>query len=306
MAERDEKLAILNGLAGNYAATLSPETAKMWLFLLRQYTTAQTQEAALALIRRYGTDAVPYRTMPAFALMQKELDRVTGAVRGEENVRLQARAEWGKLLADIARCGAYREPDLHPVTAYCVRSFGGWGQVCRWRTEELCWRERDFLQLWEQSCDKEELLALGCAAVRCLDAPQGAGGAEVRTLLARAAARTALPSLRTIESAAETTRLPARKAGPGALSPEAGSGGAAPEAWRGGYAPETGRGGYAPETGLSSELKAQRDALMASRARRCGGQGASCRETGGAATGATPTKAATSRAAQGQETKGEA
>ena len=267
MADRDEKLAILNGLAGNYAATLSPETAKMWLFLLRQYTTAQTQEAALALIRRYGTDAVPYRTMPPFARMQKELDRVTGAVRGEENVRLQARAEWGKLLADIARCGAYREPDMHPATAYCVRSFGGWGQVCRWRMEELCWRERDFLQLWEQSCDKEELLALGGEAVRGLDAPQGRE--NMRKLLARAAQAT-LPPLRT--------------------APETGRGTPVSDAGRGTPVSEAERGR------LSPALKAQRDALLAARAQRAGKSGAP--DQGQVARSV--------QSAQGQATKGEA
>ena len=38
--EREEKLAVLSGLAGNYAAALSPETAKMWLFLLKDYDVA--------------------------------------------------------------------------------------------------------------------------------------------------------------------------------------------------------------------------------------------------------------------------
>lgn len=170
---RDEKLAILNGLAGNYAATLSPETAKMWLFLLKDYSVQQTQAAALSVIRKHGTEAVPYKTMPPFALMQKELDALTGAVRGEEGLKLKARAEWGKLLAMIESYGSYREPDMNRTTAYCVRSFGGWAQVCRWKMEELPFRERDFIQLWEQSHDKEEFLTLGCEGVKMLEAPEG-------------------------------------------------------------------------------------------------------------------------------------
>ena len=166
---RDEKLAILNGLAGNYAATLSPETAKMWLFLLKDYSVQQTQAAALSVIRKHGTEAVPYKTMPPFALMQKELDALTGAVRGEEGLKLKARAEWGKLLAMIERYGSYREPDMNRTTAYCVRSLGGWAQVCRWKMEELPFRERDFIQLWEQSHDKEDFLAIGCDGVQMLE-----------------------------------------------------------------------------------------------------------------------------------------
>lgn len=170
---RDEKLAILNGLAGNYAATLSPETAKMWLFLLKDYSVQQTQAAALSVIRKHGTEAVPYKTMPPFALMQKELDAMTGTVRGEEGLKLKARAEWGKLLAMIESYGSYREPDMNRTTAYCVRSFGGWAQVCRWKMEELPFRERDFIQLWEQCHGKEEFLALGCEAVNRLEATAG-------------------------------------------------------------------------------------------------------------------------------------
>ena len=171
--ERDEKLAVLNGLAGNYAATLSPETAKMWLFLLKDYDVATVQAAALAMIRRYGSETVPYRTMPPFALMQKELDAATGAVRGEENVLLQARAEWTRLLELMKSRGSWREPELDRTTAYCVRSFGGWERVCRWKMEELPWRERDFLQLWQQSRGKEDVLALGGGAVKALEAPGG-------------------------------------------------------------------------------------------------------------------------------------
>lgn len=171
--ERDEKLAVLNGLAGNYAATLSAETAKMWLFLLKDYDVATVQAAALAMIRRYGSETVPYRTMPPFALMQKELDAATGAVRGEENVLLQARAEWTRLLELMKSRGSWREPELDRTTAYCVRSFGGWERVCRWKMEELPWRERDFLQLWQQSRGKEDVLALGGGAVKALEAPGG-------------------------------------------------------------------------------------------------------------------------------------
>lgn len=195
--EREEKLAVLSGLAGNYAATLSPETAKMWLFLLKDYDVATVQTAALGVIRRYGSETVPYRTMPAFALMQRELDAVTGAVRGEDNVQLQARAEWTRLLELMKSRGSWREPELDSVTAYCVRSFGGWERVCRWKLEELPWRERDFLQLWQQSRGKEDVLALGGRAVKALEAPQGRAALSLEDFRARL---TTLPgALRTQE-----------------------------------------------------------------------------------------------------------
>lgn len=159
--ETQEKLAALNGLAGNFAATLVPETARMWLFLLKDYKAARVQAAALTLIRRCGADQVPYRAMPPFALMQKALDEQDGS--GEEGVKLQARAEWGALLEAVRQKGAWREPELEPVTAFVVRLLGGWEQVCRWKMDELPFRERDFMRLWEESYGREELMALPAA-----------------------------------------------------------------------------------------------------------------------------------------------
>ena len=53
------KLSAISGLAGNYSAALQPETAKMWLYLLRGYSAEQVQEAALAVIREHGPESVP-------------------------------------------------------------------------------------------------------------------------------------------------------------------------------------------------------------------------------------------------------
>ena len=229
--ERDRKLEILNGLAGNYAASLAPETAKMWLFLLREYSVAQVQEAALMVIRRHGSETVPYRTMPPFALMQKELDALTGTVRGAENVRLAARAEWGRLLELVRQYGSWREPEMNKTTAYCVRSMGGWEQVCRWKMDELTWRERDFVQLWEQSHDREEFLTLGCEAVKSLESP---AGADMKRL----------ESLRPLRALPEE-REPVRRAVPMAAAQKP----------------------FDPSA-LSPELREAREALIAARAER--------------------------------------
>ena len=235
---RDEKLAVLNGLAGNYAATLAPETAKMWLFLLKDYSVQQTQAAALAMIRKYGTEAVPYRTMPPFALMQKELDAMTGTVRGEENVKLQARAEWGKLLSDVETFGAYHEPEMNRTTAYCVRVLGGWGQVCRRKMEELPFRERDFLQIWEQSHGKEEFLAIGSDAVKRLDTPAGSKAIDMKEFQTKKA-----QLIENFRPALQPLREPIRQV------------------------PER-KAAVLDVTRLSPELRAAREALIAAKAER--------------------------------------
>lgn len=167
--EREAKLAILNGLAGNYSATLAPETSKMWLFLLKDYSVAQVQEAALNVIRKHAD--VPYRAMPPFAMMQTELDALDGTLRGEENVELQAEAEWNALLDCIDEVGSWRKPSLHPVTAQVVRMMGGWQCACGWSESELHFRHKDFVELWQQVQGKEEYLALGAAGIATLALP---------------------------------------------------------------------------------------------------------------------------------------
>lgn len=169
MNERESKLAILTGLAGNYSATLAPETSKMWLFLLKDYSVEQVQAAALNVIRKRAD--VPYKSMPPFAMMQAELDQLDGTVRGEANIELQAEAEWNLLLESISEYGSWRTPALCPVTERVVRMMGGWQVVCSWLEKDLNWRHKEFVELWQQVQGKEEFLALGADAVAILALP---------------------------------------------------------------------------------------------------------------------------------------
>lgn len=169
MTERESKLAILTGLAGNYSATLAPETSKMWLFLLKDYSVEQVQAAALNVIRKHAD--VPYKSMPPFAMMQAELDLLDGTVRGEANVELQAEAEWNLLLESISGYGSWRMPELCPVTERVVRMMGGWQVACAWLEKDLNWRHKEFVELWQQVQGKEEFLALGADAIATLALP---------------------------------------------------------------------------------------------------------------------------------------
>lgn len=167
--EQSAKLAIINGLAGNYSATLSPETSKMWLFLLRDYNVQEVQAAALNVIKH--CDDVPYKAMPPFAKMQKELDALDGTVRGEAGIRLQAEAEWCKVMDGFTGYGVYSEPDFCPITERVIRMMGGWRVACSWLEKDLNWRHQEFIDLWEQVQGKEEFIALGADAVRAIALP---------------------------------------------------------------------------------------------------------------------------------------
>ena len=169
MNDTATKMATLNGLAGNYSATFSPETAKMWLFLLQDYSAAQVQTAALNLIRKHAD--VPYKSLPPFALMQEELDLLDNTIRGEKNIELQAEAEWNALLSNIRDYGSWSEPELNPVTTNVVRMLGGWKVACSWLESELHFRHKDFVDLWKQMQGKEDYVALGAEGVKQLASP---------------------------------------------------------------------------------------------------------------------------------------
>ncbi len=174
----EKKAQLIRLLASNYSAEVDEDSTTLWLMLLAPYSVEDCRHAVLAVVRRYGNEAVRFGAMPPFALIQRELDARTGEVRGEKNTALRAEAEWGRLLEEIRRCGSWREPELHPTTAFVVRQMGGWPLACRWKEEELGWKKREFCALWRECCGREETLLEGAAAVarleggpRRLDAP---------------------------------------------------------------------------------------------------------------------------------------
>lgn len=165
----EKKAQLIRLLASNYSAEVDEDSTTLWLMLLAPYSVEDCRHAVLAVVRRYGNEAVRFGAMPPFALIQRELDERTGEVRGERNTALRAEAEWGRLLEEIRRCGSWREPKLHPTTAFVVRQMGGWPLACRWKEEELGWKKREFCTAWRESCGREEALSEGAAAVARLE-----------------------------------------------------------------------------------------------------------------------------------------
>lgn len=185
------KAQLIRLLAANYSAEVDEDSTTLWLMLLAPYSVEDCRRAVLSVVRRYGNESVRFGSMPPFALLQRELDAVTGAVRGERNTALRAEAEWGRLLEEIRRCGAWREPELHPTTAFVVRQMGGWGAVCRWKEEEVGWKKKEFCALWREVSGREKVLESGAGAVARLE---GGGlrrvdGPLMRRVLAEAADR---------------------------------------------------------------------------------------------------------------------
>lgn len=157
-------------IAENYGATVSERTLYMWQTMLEDYPAEMVTKAAMNLIRNVGPEKVAYKTMPPFALMQKELDAVTGGISDRAYLlEMKAEAAWDTLLETIERVGSYRVPsNLDETTLYCIRSLGGWHRVCCWLENELQWRKEEFTDLFKSVNGKTAELMAGVSAVDAL------------------------------------------------------------------------------------------------------------------------------------------
>lgn len=165
------KMASVNMIASAFGAPISPEVAAIWFGLLSEYDDETVFRAAIALIRK--TTEATYGRMPLFGLMQKELDLVTGALHGEENLSLQAEAEWMRLMTLVRTFGAYEVPTLDRTTDSVIRRIGGWSAVCSWPEKDLYWRRKEFLRVWMDTKGHEDALELGCEGVAALNSVRG-------------------------------------------------------------------------------------------------------------------------------------
>lgn len=179
-AEGEEKARLIRLLAANYCADVDEDTTTLWLMLLAPYGVDECRRAVISVVRQHGSEAVRFGAMPPFALIQRALDEQTGRVRGERSVALQAEAEWGLLLEQARKTGAWRTPTLHPTTAFVVRQMGGWERVCRWKEEELGWKRREFCAAWREAFGREEALLAGAEAVARLGTGPVSIGSRLR------------------------------------------------------------------------------------------------------------------------------
>lgn len=187
MTGTEEKITALMALAANYGKEFPESLLGIWLDLLKPYPVELVNAGVRAVIESYA-----YKTLPPFALLRQAMDKVAGVLPQEKNVEAQAAAEWTALLEAIEQRGSYGgpPPDMHPTTAYVLRSFGGWDNACRWSTAWLDAKRRDFIGLWVQAHGKTDAMALGADAVKAaLTTGTGspAGAESARAILGRLA-----------------------------------------------------------------------------------------------------------------------
>lgn len=147
-------------LAANFGKEFPECLLPIWLDLLAPYPASLVNEAVKQVILTYE-----YKTMPPFAVLQRELDKLSGVIPEAKALDMRAEAEWGKLLDAIGRYGSYRKPDLHKTTEYVLRSMGGWGAACQWDAARLEWRRKEFVEAWKMADGKVDLMIGGAEAI---------------------------------------------------------------------------------------------------------------------------------------------
>lgn len=157
-AEETQKSMAINALAENFGKEFSPGLLELWIELLEPYSAARVKRAAKLVIERYE-----FKTFPPFAVFKNALDELAGT--SEKALELQAIAEWGIVLQEVARSGPYRAPTLHRTTEHALRLLGGWDEACRWNVKELDFKRRDFIRLWMDSHGRVERMRLGAGEV---------------------------------------------------------------------------------------------------------------------------------------------
>lgn len=157
MSENDKKASCLVALAANYGKEFPASLFAVWLDLLQDYDSLQVSQAVKEVIRAYE-----YKTIPPFAVLQKELDKVCNALSLEAGLEALANDEWENLLQTISVYGRYREaPEFCPTTAFVLRQMGGYDRAMNWRQSELDWKRKEFMASWQNAYGHvEQMLAM--------------------------------------------------------------------------------------------------------------------------------------------------
>ena len=113
-------------------------TIAMWMDALNDLTYEQIELA----IRRYNKDSTDF---PRPAALRKYA--VTGNVLSDDE---RARLAWSVVFGAISRVGGYESVNFSDkLINASLRLLGGWVRLCELPTEELKWKEKDFVQTYK-------------------------------------------------------------------------------------------------------------------------------------------------------------
>jgi hypothetical protein len=112
-------------------------TIQIWHISLKDFTDQQIMWGVQKVLDR----SEPF--MPTIGQF-KEL-AMTGS--GVENIEDEALEAWRLVVQNL---NAYVSPVFkNAAIAETLRGLGGWVAVCRWKTDELQWRQKDFVAMYK-------------------------------------------------------------------------------------------------------------------------------------------------------------
>ena len=131
-------------IATNYDAEFSNEKIVMWWKLFNQFSIDEFEAAVLAHI--IDPDEGMFQPKPAHIIK-----RMSGSSKqNTANTEERAEIAWADIYGQIGRVGPYKAPDISDKQALAaVKGVGGWVYLCGLTSEELVWKKREFVSLYD-------------------------------------------------------------------------------------------------------------------------------------------------------------
>lgn len=141
---------------------VTPDALRMWLDALSDLSGDELTEA----IRRFNRESTEYPTPAA-------VRRYAGAAAASLDDR--ANVAWSIVRREIRRTGVYESVEFDDRMANAaIRAIGGWERLCEVETDQIQWKEKEFVAAYKAACrtgigDGSPL----CGVVERSNRPQG-------------------------------------------------------------------------------------------------------------------------------------
>lgn len=137
MTEREfiEGIAVLCSSVGK---DMTADQMKSWRVMFDDLTGEQFRAGIIATIRSYK-----FAGFPPIGVIRENCGVIGGTITAKDRPTLA----WEAVRRAINRVGGYDSPDFDDrhINA-AIRAIGGWVALCDSTSEELVWREKDFLR----------------------------------------------------------------------------------------------------------------------------------------------------------------
>lgn len=139
MTEREfaECVALLCASVGK---EMTLEQSKAWYAMLGDLRVEQLKAGIIATIRSYT-----FAGFPPIGVIRDNCGAKSGTIATKDRPTLA----WGEVRRQISRCGYMDSPKFDDQIIHAtIRQLGGWVALCDSTSEDLVWREKDFLRTY--------------------------------------------------------------------------------------------------------------------------------------------------------------